>query len=222
MTARILIVDDNEVVRGLIGEALRAMKDGKCARRSKWRAGSGEKREESDPNLIILDLAMPVMDGRGATREITKILPSVPIVIYTLHYAEWVVLEAKKAGARAVVSKSDATRLVSVAEDLLQKQSVVAVAGATRLMCQRVELVSTASLRPIPGKLTPSSNLTDPLLKSVNVRNLILHKDPRGEKAPMGTSAFPGLRNTLELRKRFQGAEFSPRNFQADYEEAAC
>jgi DNA-binding NarL/FixJ family response regulator len=131
MAARILIVDDNAVVRGLIGETLRGHEGWQvCAEVENGEQAVAKARELS-PDLIILDLAMPVMDGLRATREITKILPSVPIVIYTLHYAEWVVREAKKAGARAVVSKSDATKLVSVAEDLLQKKTLAAVAGAT-------------------------------------------------------------------------------------------
>lgn len=131
MTARILIVDDNEVVRGIIGEALGGHEGWEVCAAVENGEQAVSKARELCPDLIILDLAMPVMDGLRATREITKILPAVPIVIYTLHYAEWVIREAKKAGARAVVSKSDATKLVSVAEDLLQKKSSVAVPGAT-------------------------------------------------------------------------------------------
>lgn len=130
MAARILIVDDNEVVRGIIGEALSGHEGWEVCAAVENGEQAVAKARELNPDLIILDLAMPVMDGLRATREITKILPSVPIVIYTLHYAEWVVREAKKAGARAVVSKSDATKLVSVAEDLLQKKSLAAVAVA--------------------------------------------------------------------------------------------
>jgi two-component system chemotaxis response regulator CheB len=82
------------------------------------------KAGELNPDLIILDLAMPVMDGLTATREIAKVLPSVPVVIYTLHNAAWLQLEAQKAGARAVVSKSDVLRLMGVAEDLLREKSL--------------------------------------------------------------------------------------------------
>jgi two-component system chemotaxis response regulator CheY len=81
------------------------------------------KAGELSPDLIILDLAMPVMDGLTATREIAKILPSVPVVIYTLHNAAWLQLEAQKAGARAVVSKPEVLRLIDVAEDLLREKS---------------------------------------------------------------------------------------------------
>ncbi|HXU19428.1 MAG TPA: response regulator, partial [Verrucomicrobiae bacterium] len=94
MAVQILLVDDNEVVRGRISETLKAHEGWEvCAE-----VANGEqavmKARELNPDLIILDLAMPVMDGLRATREIVKILPSVPIVIYTLHYADWVELEA--------------------------------------------------------------------------------------------------------------------------------
>jgi DNA-binding NarL/FixJ family response regulator len=130
MAAQILVVDDNEVVRGRLSEALKA-RDGweVCAQ-----VANGEqalvKARELNPDLIILDLAMPGMDGLRATREITRILPSVPIVIYTLHYGEWLVLEAKKAGARGLVPKSDIAKLMDVLEDLLRKKSPVESAPA--------------------------------------------------------------------------------------------
>jgi len=57
-----------------------------------------------NPDPIILDLAMPVINRLKATRELTKILPSIPIVIYTLYYPEWVEREAKNARARALTA----------------------------------------------------------------------------------------------------------------------
>ena len=125
MAAQILVVDDNEVVRGRLSETLNSH-DGweVCAA-----VENGEqalmKARELHPDLIVLDLAMPGMDGLRATREITRILPSVPIVIYTLHYGEWLVLEAKKAGARGLVPKSDIAKLMDVLEDLLHEKSPV-------------------------------------------------------------------------------------------------
>jgi DNA-binding NarL/FixJ family response regulator len=125
MAAQILVVDDNEVVRGRLSEALNSHHGWEvCAA-----VENGEqallKARELNPDLIILDLAMPVMDGLRATREILRILPSVPIVIYTLHYAEWLVLETKKAGARGLVPKSDIAKLMDVLEDLLREKSLL-------------------------------------------------------------------------------------------------
>lgn len=130
MVARILVVDDNEIVRAHISETLKAHDGWEVCAEVENGVQAVAKARELNPDLIILDLAMPVMDGLMATREITKILPSVPIIIYTLHYAEWVELEAKKAGARAAVRKSDVTRLLDLAEDLLGKNPPVESAPA--------------------------------------------------------------------------------------------
>lgn len=125
MAAQILLVDDNEVVRGRISETLKAHDGWEVCAEVENGEQAVVKARELNPDLIILDLAMPVMDGLSATREITRILPSVPIVIYTMHYAEWLELEAKKAGARGVVAKSNVAKLMDVAEDLLRKKSPV-------------------------------------------------------------------------------------------------
>lgn len=160
MAAQILVVDDNEVIRGRISETLKAH-DGweVCAE-----VENGEqalvKARELNPDLIILDLAMPVMDGLRATREIMRILPSVPIVIYTMHYAEWLELEAKKAGARGLVPKSDITKLMGVAEDLLRKKSLepVPVIPASR------EADATEIPAAVPEQLgTDAQNADTPL-----------------------------------------------------------
>jgi len=49
---------------------------------------------ELKPEIIILDLVMPVMDGLTAAREIVKLLPAVPIVIHTVHFSEELKWEA--------------------------------------------------------------------------------------------------------------------------------
>jgi len=162
MTAQILVVDDNEVVRGRLSEALKAH-DGweVCAE-----VANGEeavaKARELNPDLIILDLAMPVMDGLRATREITRILPSVPIIIYTMHYSDWLVLEAKKAGARGLVPKSDFAKLIGLSEDLLRKKSLVEFAPAVPASAEACAAESRAA---VPKPLVTDSQDTRPPFK---------------------------------------------------------
>lgn len=122
MAIRILIADDNDVVRARLGELL-ASHDGweVCAS-----VGSGReavnKAVELRPNLVILDLAMPEIDGLSAAKEIGKKLPSVPIVIFTLHKFATIDLEAKKAGVRYVVAKPDSEMLLRVVDELAKAQ----------------------------------------------------------------------------------------------------
>jgi CheY-like chemotaxis protein len=77
------------------------------------------KAQELRPSLIILDLVMPVMDGLAAAREMSKLLPDIPLFMHTLHWSPQVELEAQKVGVRKVVSKAQGKVLVSAVRDLL-------------------------------------------------------------------------------------------------------
>jgi len=65
------------------------------------------KAGELNPDLIIMDLAMPMMDGISAAREISKTSPALPILLHTMYGSDAVNREAKKAGVRTVVSKGE-------------------------------------------------------------------------------------------------------------------
>jgi CheY-like chemotaxis protein len=134
MPTRILIADDNEVVRGRLSEFL--------AKHEGWEVcaavGNGrdavEKAVEQKPSLIILDLAMPDMDGLSAAREIRKVLPLVPIVLFTLHKFATIDLEAKKAGVRHVVEKPDTEALLRAVEELLKNGPLESAQQETELL----------------------------------------------------------------------------------------
>jgi len=64
-----------------------------------------QKTEELDPDLIILDLAMPVVDGLEAARSIGRLRPGLPIVLHTRYLETLVEVEAKAAGVLEVISK---------------------------------------------------------------------------------------------------------------------
>ena len=123
MAIRIIIADDNEVARARLNEAFQG--------RDHWRiCGQAEDGQQAlsqaielKPDIVILDLAMPVMDGLSAAREIAKALPTVPIVLFTLHKLDVVALEAKKAGARQIVEKFDIDALLNAVEDLTKNRT---------------------------------------------------------------------------------------------------
>src|SRR6201982_608326 len=134
MPTRILIADDNEVVRGRLSEFLAKHEGGEvCA--AVGNGGDGvEKPVELKPSLIILDLAMADMDGLSAAREIRKLLPSVPIVLFTLHKFATIDLEAKKAGGLYVVEKPDTEALLRAAEELLKNGPLESAQEETELL----------------------------------------------------------------------------------------
>jgi two-component system, NarL family, nitrate/nitrite response regulator NarL len=83
-----------------------------------------EMAEESNPDLIILDITMPVMNGLEAARRIRKFLPNTPIMILTMHKSKQLMEEAQKIGVRGYVVKGEAGQsLVTAAKALLQSET---------------------------------------------------------------------------------------------------
>ncbi len=72
------------------------------------------------PDVIVLDFAMPMLNGIEAAQEILKALPSVPIVLYTLHKSPQLERDAIEAGIRKVISKGeDSNALIAGLQELL-------------------------------------------------------------------------------------------------------
>jgi DNA-binding NarL/FixJ family response regulator len=119
MPLRILLVDDHEVVRRGLSVLLRAKPDWEVC----GEAGNGreavEKALKLDPDVVILDVGMPNLNGLEATRQIVKAKPEIRILILTLHDSDALVQDVLNAGARGFLLKSDAARdLVTAVEAL--------------------------------------------------------------------------------------------------------
>ena len=82
-----------------------------------------QKVQDLAPDLIVLDFLMPGMDGLQAAREIGKVVPNVPILMFTMHLSRQLVEEARNAGIRGAVAKSDAGRIIEGLEALLRNEA---------------------------------------------------------------------------------------------------
>jgi len=119
---RILIADDNPSVRN----ALRQLFEG-LPRPSKFiEATDGKeavsKAVEFRPDVVILDLAMPEMDGLTAARHILRSLPQTPVFLCTMFWSAQLDAEAKAVGVRSVVSKAESSTLIAAVEQLLNSK----------------------------------------------------------------------------------------------------
>jgi CheY-like chemotaxis protein len=115
----ILIVDDNASIRHIL-RAEFERRDWKVAEARNGREAI-EKAEESKPDLIVLDLAMPVMNGLEAAPVLRPMLPTVPIILFTLYADRLLEREALSAGITVVVSKDAALKtLLNRAQELLR------------------------------------------------------------------------------------------------------
>lgn len=120
MTARILVADDSALIRKSLKLILSAHRDWVICGEASDGQEAVVMAKELKPDLIVLDLVMPVLNGLQASVEILQASPNIPIVIYTLHQNEQVELQSKQAGARRVVYKGDdATKLVLCVGELL-------------------------------------------------------------------------------------------------------
>jgi two-component system, NarL family, response regulator NreC len=121
---RVLIVDDHEAVRKGVCAILSSRLDIEVC----GEAGDGkeaiEKAKEVRPDLIILDVTMPVLSGFDAAREIRKILPEVRILMLSMHESKQLLEEAKKLGVHGYVTKTQAGNVLLKAVDTLFSDQV--------------------------------------------------------------------------------------------------
>ena len=108
----VLIVDDSPTIRKVICELFTREGDFEICGEAENGQLAIQKALDLKPALIVTDLSMPVMNGLVATRILRKLLPKVPIVLYSAHVDRHVEREALAAGASAVVPKSDAVALL--------------------------------------------------------------------------------------------------------------
>src|ERR1035441_473370 len=118
---RILIADDHEVARGGIRVLLESHPGWEVCGEAKDGREAGEVASQLSPDLILLDIGMPNLNGLEAARQILAAAPEVAILILTMHDSDQVVREVLRAGARGFLLKSDAGRELVAAVEALRR-----------------------------------------------------------------------------------------------------
>lgn len=151
LAIRILIADDNPDMRAAMRLVLES-------------AGPWEVVEVSDGdqvldvvrgqsfNLIILDLAMPGIDGISVARVIAEKYPRVPILMHTLYWSHRVAVEALKVGVRKVIPKSDRATILTAVQEILEAEAAQSPA------LDNVSLLPETSTTPSPARPSESGN----------------------------------------------------------------
>jgi DNA-binding NarL/FixJ family response regulator len=112
MSHTILIADDSVFIREALCNLFEREEDFDVCGKAKNGKEAVEKAQELHPDLILLDLSMPVMNGLDATRDLKRVMPEVPIIMYSAYSDSSTEKEARSAGASALVSKFDHTSVL--------------------------------------------------------------------------------------------------------------
>lgn len=134
-TLRILIADDHEMVRS----GLRSLLEGVAGWQVVGEARTGREAVQAaaslSPDVIIIDLTMPELNGLEATRQICRALPEAEILVLTMHESDQIVRDVLEAGARGYVLKSDAGEyLVAAVRSLAKHQPFFTAKVSTVLL----------------------------------------------------------------------------------------
>ena len=184
--ARLLIADDHALVR----EGLRTVLSGEEDIQVIAEARDGEEAlsscRELRPDLILMDVRMPVMDGLEATRRIKEEMPQVSVVMVTMHENPDYLFEAIKAGAAGYVLKdASGDRLVGAVRKTLEGESPLNQELAMRLLVRLAReekdgdstpKSADAPVAPAPASSEPETNSTgrqaDEQLESLTSREV--------------------------------------------------
>jgi len=103
---RVLIADDHEAIRKGVRTILLSRGNVEVCGEASNGSEAVRLAVELSPDLLILDLTMPVKGGFAAAKELRQLRPDIPILFYSMHDGLQLIKEAKQAGARGFVSKS--------------------------------------------------------------------------------------------------------------------
>ena len=137
MTIRVLIADDHPVVRSGLAGMLAVEPDVEVVGEAADGAAAVSMARSLTPDLVLMDLRMPVLDGAAATAQITEDLPDVHVLILTTYETDTDILRAVEAGATGYLLKdTPRDQLVAGVRAAARGESALSPSVARRLVQQ--------------------------------------------------------------------------------------
>jgi DNA-binding NarL/FixJ family response regulator len=132
---RVLLVDDHQVVRrGVAGLIRDASADWELCGEASTGREAVSAAATLKPDIVVMDISMPDMNGLEATREILKLNPEIQVLILSMHESEQIVHDVLSAGARGYILKRDAGNDLITALEALRQHKLFFTSSVSELM----------------------------------------------------------------------------------------
>jgi DNA-binding NarL/FixJ family response regulator len=131
---RILVADDHDLMRRGIKTLLQTHPGWEVCGEAHTGREAVTQTEELKPDIVVLDISMPDLNGMEAARRIRKVAPNTEVLILSLHFSDQLIREIVEAGVRGYIVKSDSDRDLIVAVETLAKHKPFFTPRATEVI----------------------------------------------------------------------------------------
>lgn len=144
---RILVADDHDLMRRGLKSLLESHPGWTICAEAHTGREAVTKAEELKPDIVILDITMPELNGVEAARRILKASPNTEILVLSVHYSDQLIRDILEAGVRGYIVKSDSDRDLVIAVEALANHKPFFTPRATEL------ILSNFNSKGAPGEI---------------------------------------------------------------------
>ncbi|MFY9530186.1 MAG: response regulator transcription factor [Candidatus Acidiferrales bacterium] len=151
---RILIADDHDLMRRGLKTLLESRPGWQICGEAHTGSEAIAKAEDLRPDVAIVDITMPELNGVDAARRIRKTSPKTEVLVLSMHYADQLIRDTVEAGARGYVVKSDSERDLVAAVEALANHKPFFTPCATEVLLTHLDSPSGTPILGSKGRLT--------------------------------------------------------------------
>ncbi len=197
---RILLADDHDLIRRGVKALLESHPGWEVCGEANTGWEAVQKAEQLRPNIVIIDITMPGLNGLEAARRIRKTSSRTEILIFSMHYSDQLIRDVLDAGARGYVVKSDSAHDLIGAVEALSNHKPFFTPRATELILNNV------GHRPNEnGAVEPDSSVDRPTAREREIIQLLSEgKTTKEAAAALGISVKTAETHRANVMRKLQ------------------
>jgi DNA-binding NarL/FixJ family response regulator len=175
---RIFVADDHELMRRGVRALLEAEAGWKVVGEASDGAELMKKVTEAKPDILVLDIGMPHLNGLEAARRLKNMLPEIKILILSMHDSEQMARDVLEAGARGYVTKADTARDLVLAVEALRRNKTFFTPRMDQLVLETFLREGTGKLKTSAERLTSRQReIVQLLAEGKSSKEIAVHLD---------------------------------------------